>query len=479
MMSLKNMVRGLENEYVAKQLIQLWHHDVDSLKYWRASSNFVYFFEYDGVRQFLRFIHAEDNTISNIQAELDYIQYLVARGYPAATPILSKSGKWIEKIETADGELYYSVVFEQATGAYIPLDQMTDQHAREWGKALASLHVLSTSYSTGMTSRRSWTDALDDIASVLHRHPHERAARLALDQLRNQLSELPTGIEHIGLIHYDFETDNIFYEAEKSRYHAIDFDDAMVHWYAMDIVAALSDLMEQGDDNAERKIEHFLNGYRSIMPLDERYMQLMPVFQRFADLYSFGRLLRSVEGMDSQGAPEWAIKLKDKLLRICDQLREHFRPSPSVTLKPIDQNNWYACTQLEVTDEQKSVFPVPSVYWLAESAYCGFTPLAIYNGEQLVGFSVYAVDPDDGSHWIMAFMIDQKYQHNGLGRSGMKELIGYINEKHACDKIVLGHRPNNLQAADLYASLGFKEVSRSDHEVIREWRDLEPRGENS
>jgi len=79
----------------------------------------------------------------------------------------------------------------------------------------------------------------------------------------------------------------------------------------------------------------------------------------------------------------------------------------------------------------------------------------------------------------MAYMIDQRFQRNGLGRSGMKELMRHITEKHACDKIVLGHRPNNLQAANLYASLGFEEISRSDHEVVREWRDLEPRGENS
>jgi len=149
---------------------------------------------------------------------------------------------------------------------------------------------------------------------------------------------------------------------------------------------------------------------------------------------------------------------------------------PKVTLRPIDQSNWYACTQLEVTDEQKNVFPVPPVYWLAESAYCGFTSLAIYTDEQLVGLSVHAIDPDDGSYWIMAYMIDQRFQRNGLGRSGMKELMRYMKEMHACDKIVLGHRPNNEHAASLYASLGFEEVSRSNHEMIREWRDSERRG---
>ncbi|WP_082926806.1 GNAT family N-acetyltransferase [Paenibacillus tuaregi] len=153
-------------------------------------------------------------------------------------------------------------------------------------------------------------------------------------------------------------------------------------------------------------------------------------------------------------------------------LNEDLRDScgPVVELRPVDENNWYDCTELEVSDEQKSFFPVPAVYWLAESAYCGFTPLALYTDEELVGYAVTAVDPDDGSHWIMAFMIDQRFQNRGLGRSGMKQLIQYMRDKYACSKIVIGHRPENVQAAALYASLGFEEVDREEQEVIRELR---------
>lgn len=139
-------------------------------------------------------------------------------------------------------------------------------------------------------------------------------------------------------------------------------------------------------------------------------------------------------------------------------------------MKPIDHRNWYDCTQLEIAEEQQRVFPVPVVYWLAESAYCGFTPLAVYWDEQLVGFAVYAVDPDDGSFWIMAYMIGRQFQHKGLGRAGMEALIRHIKEKHGCDKIVLGHRPENERAAELYVSLGFREVGLSGREIIRELR---------
>ncbi|RIX60367.1 GNAT family N-acetyltransferase [Paenibacillus nanensis] len=169
---------------------------------------------------------------------------------------------------------------------------------------------------------------------------------------------------------------------------------------------------------------------------------------------------------DASTAPEWAVRLAEKLTRLCDSITE--RNCPNISLRPVGPYNWYACTQLEVTEEQKTLFPVPAVYWLAESAYCGFTPLAVYTGEQLAGLAVYAVDPDDGCYWIMAYMIDRHFQSRGLGRAGMKALIRYMAEAHGCHTIRLGHRPENGTAASLYASLGFRQMECCENEIVRE-----------
>ncbi|MDT3426399.1 Ser/Thr protein kinase RdoA (MazF antagonist) [Paenibacillus forsythiae] len=320
MMSLRNMIRGLENDSPAKELIALWDHDAGTLKFWRASSNFVYVFDRNGVRHYLRFIHEEDNTAGNIQAELDFMQYLLDQGYPTVAPVRSINGAWMEKVLTASG-LYYGVVFEQAKGKHIPLEQMSDIQFEEWGRSLAELHLLSEKY-TPQAPYKSWQDALAFVSSVLRRYPHEAGLRQELERLREQLSELPAGAGHTGLIHYDFETDNIFYDDEEQRYCAIDFDDAMIHWYMMDVASAVSDLYEQDGEEGSRRIGQFLTGYRSIKALDEKYLSLRFIFQKFADLYMFARLLRSVEDMDDSSSPEWAVKLKNKLLGACDRIRE-------------------------------------------------------------------------------------------------------------------------------------------------------------
>ena len=50
-----------------------------------------------------------------------------------------------------------------------------------------------------------------------------------------------------------------------------------------------------------------------------------------------------------------------------------------IHLKRVSVDNWYACTQLDVTEEQRKSFPAPVVYWIAESkVVTDFRPMAIY-----------------------------------------------------------------------------------------------------
>lgn len=143
----------------------------------------------------------------------------------------------------------------------------------------------------------------------------------------------------------------------------------------------------------------------------------------------------------------------------------------TISLKPVSVDNWYNCTQLEVRQDQKEVFPAPIVYWIAESKYVTeFQPMAIYCNENIIGFIVYCTIPDnDGNYWIPALMIDQKHQGKGYGREAMKQLLTLMKETLDCQRIMIGHRPENTVAGTLYESLGFKRISREliDGEVVR------------
>lgn len=142
-----------------------------------------------------------------------------------------------------------------------------------------------------------------------------------------------------------------------------------------------------------------------------------------------------------------------------------------ISLQPVSSENWYDCTKLDVTKDQKKVFPAPIVYWIAESKYVTeFQPLAIYYNTEIIGFIVYCKTPDsNGNYWVPALMIDEKYQGKGYGKEATKQLIALMREIQHCQRIMIGHRPENTVAGNLYESLGFEKISNEliDGEVVR------------
>ena len=141
-----------------------------------------------------------------------------------------------------------------------------------------------------------------------------------------------------------------------------------------------------------------------------------------------------------------------------------------ISLKPVTIENWYTCTKLKVKEEQLNVFPAPVVYWIAESKYVEeFELRAIYWEHDIVGFILFCNKPDkDGNYWIPALMVDEKHQGKGFGKKAMEKLIEFMSSSN-CKRLMIGHRPDNHIAGELYESLGFSKLSEEviDGETIR------------
>ncbi|MED4910933.1 phosphotransferase [Brevibacillus centrosporus] len=324
MMNLKNMFNGLKSDLIGKKFIEFWEHDEGSLKLWRASSNFVYVFKKNQQRFFLRFSFERDNSIEQIRAELDFMQHLVRHGYPCVVPIPSENGRLVETVRTNDG-LYVGVVFSQARGSCLDIETMTDKQYEQWGISLATLHSFAKTYASDDVKRKSWQNILESVETILQRYPLEKEAKNELYKISSWLHSLNISNDNFGLVHYDFQLDNVFWDENKHEFNVIDFDDSMYHWFAMDIVTSLKDLFQSKEPNKDKKIQSFLRGYRSILPLDDEMVRLFPKFYRFDQLYVFTRLLLSIENSGIDNAPEWYGGLKIKLKRVIDETRLRFQ----------------------------------------------------------------------------------------------------------------------------------------------------------
>lgn len=126
-----------------------------------------------------------------------------------------------------------------------------------------------------------------------------------------------------------------------------------------------------------------------------------------------------------------------------------------VLLREITSDNWEALIKLSVRDDQKS-FVASNLYSLAEAKiFSGHVPLAVYAGEQPVGFLMYTYVEERREWWIFRLMIAADEQGKGYGRAAMQQVIARMQALPGCECIFISFEPENAAAEGLYRSLGF------------------------
>ncbi|KZE69009.1 hypothetical protein AWM68_01715 [Fictibacillus phosphorivorans] len=314
MLKLKYLINNVN---LAEMLLGNWEYDeksIDMFKYYRISSNAIYPFQVRGKTQFLRFSPKSEKYKENVLAELEFISFLRSEQYGALETVVSKSGEELIEVETPWGE-YYASVFKCVSGVQISKTEFSDKVIFSHGKALGKLHKLSSVYNPAKNKRWSYRDVLDWIHDTLVDFPHEKSALMETKVLRDYFESIPINNSNFGLIHYDFECDNVFYDEVSQSCNVIDFDDAMYHWYVMDIEQTLESLQDFiPTEMFQLKKQIFLDGYRTEYNISDDMLSLLPACKRFANLYGYVRILRSADE-HLENEPEWLESLREKLIK--------------------------------------------------------------------------------------------------------------------------------------------------------------------
>jgi diamine N-acetyltransferase len=139
--------------------------------------------------------------------------------------------------------------------------------------------------------------------------------------------------------------------------------------------------------------------------------------------------------------------------------------SSGIELRPVTAENYRACIALEVLPEQRT-FVAPNLNSLAEAyVYPAAEARMVYRGEEPVGFVLFhPVTPDrpaDG-HCIVRFMVDHRFQGEGIARPALRAAVDFIVREHGADRVRLSVVPENERARALYRSEGFIETGDLD-----------------
>ncbi len=294
---------------VADRILERWAHDRGSARAFRSSANFVYVFRDAGRRRFLRFAHSSERSRETIEAEVDILNWLAGAGVSVARPLPSTGGNVVETVVTDLGT-FHAVVFPALEGACdLDIGDLDAPRFRAWGTALGELHAALKDYpGAGTAARGTWRDHL--ASAEKYTPKDEPALRREWDRIASALHALPVNRDTYGLIHFDFELDNLCWGDRTIG--ILDFDDCARYWYVADIAFALRDLFGAGADLGHPSFREFVRGYAAHHPLDEALLAQVPLFLSLSKLLIYARLARATDLPADRDYPEWLEALNRK-----------------------------------------------------------------------------------------------------------------------------------------------------------------------
>jgi diamine N-acetyltransferase len=147
-----------------------------------------------------------------------------------------------------------------------------------------------------------------------------------------------------------------------------------------------------------------------------------------------------------------------------------------VSLREITSQTVRAVTNLSVAESQKG-FVATNAVSLAQAL---FAPAAwyraIYCAEELVGFimledeSLETPPPDKPSIDVWRFMIDARFQGQGIGRAALLQVIEHVRAKGIFETLELSYVPGLGCPEPFYLGLGFRHTGKSNQgEVVVEF----------
>lgn len=300
---------------VADAVVAAWGLPAGTARFWRSSASHVFVVPAGapgapgGRGAYLRFVPAGSKQADALEHAAGVMSAWADAGLPVVRPMLSREDRLTERVVTEHGELVAMLV-PAAPGDELDLDELTDATASVWGAALARLHSASTRVGAASVHHDAvgasvGTGAGADDAELLQAATVVSAALAALD---------PTTHAR-GVIHGDFELDNLRFTADGPTF--FDVDEARVDWFAADVALATRDLAGVTLDGEPRPglLAAFLGGYRSEreFTVDEEASLTL-----FGVAASVGLALDVHEALDldeQHDDPDWLVELRAALRR--------------------------------------------------------------------------------------------------------------------------------------------------------------------
>ncbi len=130
------------------------------------------------------------------------------------------------------------------------------------------------------------------------------------------------------------------------------------------------------------------------------------------------------------------------------------------SIRAVTSSNKKQVLQLNVAADQQGFIESVSQCLQDAEEDSHYVPLALYNHEQLIGFAMYG--DFEGDIWLDRYLIDERFQGQGLGRAFFNALVEFLNERFPHKPLYLSVFKENVIAIRLYETTGFSFTHKLD-----------------
>ena len=255
-----------------------------------------------GHTYYLRAYRIRWRTLADIQYELDVLDHLKRKNFPAAKPIPYKDGQLFCAVFAPEGTRYLAL-FSEAPGKEISYDEEPEKRAKRYGQAVAQMHNALADFNSShqrfhLDIEHFIDQPLQNIEPFLasSRPDDWKYIQHFAETLRQRILVMPANQLEQGFCHGDLQG----YHAKVAPDGTLtffDFDCGGWGYRTYDLAVFL--WCCRLEDAVSVRWEPFIKSYREIRTINELDVQAIPLFVCARYLWHIG--------VHTQNSPDWGV----------------------------------------------------------------------------------------------------------------------------------------------------------------------------
>ncbi|MBL1178602.1 homoserine kinase [Pantanalinema sp. GBBB05] len=272
---------------------------VTSCQFWHRGLSDIYIVETQAKQYVLRVSHVHWRSRSDIDFELELLDFLRQNYIPVAYPLRTKTGQLAIAINALEGQRY-AALFIYAPGN-VAIGDLNVTQSFSLGETVAKLHQTTQNFTTQAQRQQLTLDyLLHDSFQAIKPFLHQRSPDLAyftevVNQLHLQLRHFPIEPPLWGICWGDPHSGNVHFTPEQ-QLTLFDFDQCGYGWRIFEIAKFLQVGLHSGLSAKVR--EAFISGYQTVAPLMEDELSSLQAFTQVAHIWAWAICLNNTKLYD-------------------------------------------------------------------------------------------------------------------------------------------------------------------------------------